>query len=101
MGDVRSKEEFDGACFWPSGATAGAGRAGRLPGALHLPADALRDGRDEWERPEELRQLFVNAGVRPERGTVAYCTIGNRARQAWSPLTYLRGHPDAGIYDGS
>jgi thiosulfate/3-mercaptopyruvate sulfurtransferase len=99
--DVRSKEEFDGERFWPSGATAGAGRAGRLPGALHLPADALRTEQDEWKRPEELRQLFEQAGIRPERSTVAYCTIGNRASQAWFALTYLLGHPDAGVYYGS
>ena len=99
--DVRSQEEFDGERFWPSGATAGAGRAGRLPGALHLHAEALRDDRDEWKRPEELRRLFADAGVGLEQPVVAYCTIANRASQAWFALTYLLGHPAAGVYYGS
>jgi thiosulfate/3-mercaptopyruvate sulfurtransferase len=39
--DVRSHAEFDGERFWPSGATEGAGRAGRVPGAVWLPVEVV------------------------------------------------------------
>jgi thiosulfate/3-mercaptopyruvate sulfurtransferase len=101
MLDVRSTEEFDGERFWPSGATEGAGRAGRLPGAIHLPADALRDEHGEWKSREQLRDLVRAAGVSPAKPIVAYCTIGNRASQAWFALAYLLEYPDVSVYYGS
>lgn len=39
-----------------------------------------------------------DAGVRPGLSTVAYCTIGNRASQAWFALAYLLGRRATGIY---
>jgi thiosulfate/3-mercaptopyruvate sulfurtransferase len=35
--DVRSREEFRGERFWPSGGMQPGGRAGHIPGALWLP----------------------------------------------------------------
>jgi 3-mercaptopyruvate sulfurtransferase SseA len=49
----------------------------------------------------ELRQLFQDRGVVPERGVVTYCTIGNRASEAALVLKYLLGYPDVRVYDGS
>jgi thiosulfate/3-mercaptopyruvate sulfurtransferase len=40
--DVRTKAEYDGDRFWPSGATEGAGRAGHIPGAVHVPIELMR-----------------------------------------------------------
>ena len=31
----------------------------------------------------------------------AYCTIGNRASQAWFTLRYLLDFPDVSVYHGS
>ena len=39
--DVRSRDEFDGERFWPSGGMEEGGRAGHVPGARHLPVDGL------------------------------------------------------------
>ena len=41
--DVRSTEEFSGERFWPSGATEDVGRAGHIPGAVHIPVEVIRD----------------------------------------------------------
>jgi thiosulfate/3-mercaptopyruvate sulfurtransferase len=99
--DVRSDPEFDGERFWPSGATAGAGRPGHIPGAVHLHADLLRTADGAFKNAAELRQLLQDRGVVPERGVVTYCTIGIRASEAALVLRYLLGYPDARVYYGS
>ena len=99
--DVRSEAEFTGERFWPSGATAGAGRSGHIPGAVHLHTDLLRTADGAFKDAAELRQLFQGRGVIPERSVVTYCTIGSRASEAAFVLKYLLGYPDVRVYDGS
>jgi thiosulfate/3-mercaptopyruvate sulfurtransferase len=99
--DVRSQAEFVGERFWPSGATAGAGRPGHIPGAVHLPIDLLHTADGAFKSAAELRQLFQGRGVVPERGVVTYCTIGARASEAALVLHYLLGYPDVRVFDGS
>ena len=99
--DVRSRAEFVGDQFWPSGAAEGAGRPGHIPGAVHLHADLLRTTDGTFKNTETLRQLFQERGVVPERSVVTYCTIGIRASEAALVLRYLLGYPDVRVYDGS
>lgn len=99
--DVRSRAEYDGERFWPSGATEGAGRAGHIPGSVHLPIERLRSEDGRFRDPDEMRRALDERGVTPDRRVVAYCTIGNRASQAWFALNHLLDHPDAGVYYGS
>lgn len=99
--DVRSQAEFVGERFWPSGATAGAGRPGHIPGAIHLNIELLHTADGAFKGAEELRQLFQERGVVPERSVVTYCTIGARASEAALVLRYLLGYPDVRVYDGS
>ena len=99
--DVRSDAEFAGERFWPSGATEGAGRPGHIPGAVHLHANLLRTADGAFKNAAELRQLFQDIGVVPERSVVTYCTIGIRASEAALVLRYLLGYPNARVYDGS
>lgn len=101
MLDVRSAAEFSGERFWPSGATEGAGRAGHIPGAVHMPAEELRDQDGAFKSPDDLRALFAEHGVAADCAVVTYCTIGNRAAQAWFALTHLLGFPGARVYSGS
>jgi thiosulfate/3-mercaptopyruvate sulfurtransferase len=99
--DVRSEAEFVGERFWPSGATAGAGRPGHIPGAVHLPIDLLHTAVGAFKDVAALRQLFQERGVVPERSVVTYCAIGVRASEAALVLRYLLGYPDVRVYDGS
>ncbi|HEU0002263.1 MAG TPA: rhodanese-like domain-containing protein [Ktedonobacteraceae bacterium] len=99
--DVRSQAEFVGERFWPSGATAGAGRPGHVPGAIHLPIDLLHTSDGAFKSTKALRQTFQERGVVPERSIVTYCTIGARASEAAMVLRYLLGYPDVRVYDGS
>jgi thiosulfate/3-mercaptopyruvate sulfurtransferase len=98
---VRSDAEFAGERFWPSGATAGAGRPGHIPGAVHLPADLLRTADGAFKNTAELRQLFQDRGVVPGRSVVTYCTIGIRASETALVLKYILEYPDVRVYDGS
>jgi thiosulfate/3-mercaptopyruvate sulfurtransferase len=99
--DVRSQAEFDGERFWPSGATEDAGRPGHIPSAVHVPFEVLRTEDGTFKSVHELRRLYQEEGVVPERGVVAYCTIGNRASQVWFVLRYLLGYTEVGVYYGS
>jgi thiosulfate/3-mercaptopyruvate sulfurtransferase len=99
--DVRSQAEFAGERFWPSGATAGAGRPGHIPGAVHLHTDLLHTADGAFKSAAMLRQLFQERGVAASRSIVTYCTIGARASEAALVLRYLLGYPDVRVYDGS
>jgi len=93
--DVRSLEEFTGERFWPSGATEGAGRSGRIPGAAWVSVDTVAGDLDE------VRAACEAAGVVPQRHVVVYCTIGNRASVVWYVLRHRLGYPRVSVYYGS
>ncbi len=99
--DTRSQAEYDGERFWPSGATEGAGRAGHIPGAVHVPIELLRTDDGSFRNADEMRQTLQDRGVTAQSEVVTYCTIGNRASQAWFALTYLLGYRDVRVYYGS
>lgn len=99
--DVRSRAEFVGERFWPSGATENAGRAGHIPGAVHVPFDLVRDERGTLRSVSELRGLYEASGIGRDQRVVTYCTIGNRASQVWFVLKYVLGYPDVSVYYGS
>ncbi len=99
--DVRSRAEFEGERFWPSGATENAGRSGHIPGALHLPFDLLLDADRRLKDPGEIRAICDAHGVEPDGRVVTYCTIGNRASLVWFVLRHVLGLPDVAVYYGS
>lgn len=96
--DVRSEAEFTGERFWPSGAPESKGRPGHIPGAIHLPIDALRTSDGEFRSADDLRAALEERGVTPASSIVTYCTIGNRAAQAWFALSELLGYDDVRVY---
>jgi thiosulfate/3-mercaptopyruvate sulfurtransferase len=96
--DVRSELEFAGEHFWPSGATEDSGRTGHLPGARSVPIDLLRAEDDTFRSAEEMRDALSSAGITPEQQVITYCTIGNRASQAWFALSYLLDYPNVTVY---
>ena len=99
--DVRSEAEYRGERFWPSGATEDAGRAGHIPGAVNVPIDLLRAEDGTQKSPDDLRRALEKAGVTKDKTVITYCTIGNRASEAWFALTHLLDYPNARVYYGS
>jgi thiosulfate/3-mercaptopyruvate sulfurtransferase len=91
--DVRRDSEY-------TGVEVRAKHGGHIPGAVNvLWKDALRD---DWmlKDPEELEQMYIDAGFGPETATVTYCQAGVRAAFTHLVLTAL-GHDDVRTYDGS
>jgi thiosulfate/3-mercaptopyruvate sulfurtransferase len=99
--DVRSRAEYQGERFWPSGASEPNGRAGHVPFAIHQPIEGLYDDRGAFRPLTELRDLFSSVDVDDGKEIITYCTIGGRAATAWFVLTYLFGRDRVRVYDGS
>jgi thiosulfate/3-mercaptopyruvate sulfurtransferase len=99
--DVRSRAEYVGENFWPSGAPYDTGRAGRIPGSIHMPVESVRSDDGVYVDVAALRALFEEKGVTPDQSIITYCTIGNRASQAWFVLTQLLGYTKVRVYYGS
>ena len=81
----------------------GEGRAGRVPGAKHLHAEALMDPESGTFRPEEgLTAKLHEAGVPEDRDEpiIAYCNGGVAATVPLFAL-YRLGYKNLANYDGS
>jgi thiosulfate/3-mercaptopyruvate sulfurtransferase len=96
--DTRSELEFSGERFWPSGASEDVGRAGHLPGAINIPIDRFVSDGGAFRGEGEISAALEGAGIASDRRVIAYCTIGNRASQAWFALTHLLGFADVQVY---
>jgi thiosulfate/3-mercaptopyruvate sulfurtransferase len=99
--DVRTRAEFDGERFWPSGGMEPGGRAGHVPSAVHQSVDGLQDARGAYRPTAEIRRAFSAIDVDGHQELITYCTIGGRATTAWFALTYLLGRDHVRVYDGS
>jgi len=99
--DVRSRDEYRGERFWPSGGLEPGGRAGHVPSAVHQPIDGLYDERGAFRDAAALRSVFCATDLDGEDELITYCTIGGRACTAWFVLTYLLGRDRVQVYDGS
>jgi thiosulfate/3-mercaptopyruvate sulfurtransferase len=98
--DVRTREEYEGERFWPSGGMQPDGRPGHVPSALRFDPGDLYDGRGAFRSAEELRHQFAPV-MTDDRAVITYCTIGGRASTAWFVLTHLLDRHDVRVYDGS
>ncbi len=100
--DVRSPDEYTGRLLhmvnYPQ---EGAQRGGHIPTARSIPwARAARED-GTFKSAAELRDLYGNEDVTPDKQVVAYCRIGERSAHTWFVLTQLLGYPNVRNYDGS
>ena len=100
--DVRSPQEFSGDLVAPPGyEQEGAQRGGHIPTAQSIPwARAVRDD-GTFKPADELRELYEDKGVTPDKAVTAYCRIGERSAHTWFVLRELLGYRDVRNYDGS
>lgn len=77
-------------------------REGRIPGAVSIPWTAVVEpGPVPYYRPpDELRRLFEDAGVTPDKTVVVSGLHGVSAAQTYVALKLL-GYPSVRVYDGS
>jgi thiosulfate/3-mercaptopyruvate sulfurtransferase len=100
--DVRSPQEYSGDLIAPPGyEQEGAQRGGHIPSAQSIPwASAVRDD-GTFKSADELKQLYGDKGVTPDKKVTAYCRIGERSAHTWFVLRELLGYEDVENYDGS
>lgn len=96
IADARSPERFAGTSPEPRPGL----ESGHIPGARNLPMTALYDADGRFRPPHELRQLFVDHGIDPERPFVASCGSGVTANSLIFAARLL-GNRDTRLYDGS
>jgi thiosulfate/3-mercaptopyruvate sulfurtransferase len=77
-------------------------RGGHIPGAANIPwAQAVRETDGTFKNVQELRSLYQEKGITPDKEVIAYCRIGERSSHTWFVLKYLLGYPSVRNYDGS
>ncbi len=101
MVDVRSPEEFSGELIAPPELDETAQRGGHIPGASNVPVPTNLQDDGRFLPPEELRELYAEAGIDGDESVVTYCRVGERSAIAWFALSELLGYEDVHNYDGS
>lgn len=75
---------------------------GHIPGAVNInyPRNALAESPKYWKPMDELRAMYVEAGVTPDKRVVPYCSTGVRSSVTFFTLRLI-GYQDVGLYTGS
>lgn len=95
--DSREPAEFRGS---PAAPTYGAARKGHIPGAVNLSWRSVLDAEGRLLPAEELQDILIPRGIRPDARIVTYCTGGVRSAHTWYVLHSL-GYPVVANYSGS
>ena len=99
--DVRSPEEFTGQILAPPGLNETAQRGGHIPGAANIPWSQVVREDGTFKSPSELKTLYEDQGVSPEKEVITYCRIGERSSHSWFVLKELLNYDNVRNYDGS
>jgi thiosulfate/3-mercaptopyruvate sulfurtransferase len=100
--DVRSPEEFRGEKLAPDHLPQEQSQVpGHLAGAANIPWALAANDDGTFKSADELRAIYEERGITPEREVIAYCRIGERSSHTWFALHELLGYPDVKNYDGS
>ena len=100
--DVRSPDEFAGRLMAPAHLPQEqAQRAGHIPTAKNVPWSKAAEDDGTFKTDDQLEALYGDAGIDPDRETIAYCRIGERSAHTWFVLHELLDRPHVKNYDGS
>jgi len=99
--DVRSPDEFTVKILSPPGLPETCQRGGHIPKAQNIPWGMACNEDGTFKNADELKELYANKGVTPDKDVIAYCRIGERSSHSWFALKYLLGYPNVKNYDGS
>jgi thiosulfate/3-mercaptopyruvate sulfurtransferase len=91
--DARSDGEY-------CGTTVRAARGGAIPGAVHIEWTRNLSPDGTFKPAHELRKMYEEAGITPDREIIAYCHGGYRAAHSYVALRLL-GYPRVSNYVGS
>ena len=100
--DVRSPDEFAGRLLAPAHLPQEQSqRGGHIPTARNIPWSKAANDDGTFRSDDDLRTLYVDAGVDLATDTIAYCRIGERSAHTWFVLHELLGVQNVKNYDGS
>jgi thiosulfate/3-mercaptopyruvate sulfurtransferase len=91
--DTRSDAEYEGTLVR-------AKRGGAVPGAVHIEWTRNLSPSGDFKPAGELKKMYEDAGVTPEREVITYCQGGYRAAHSYLALRLL-GYPRVRMYIGS
>jgi thiosulfate/3-mercaptopyruvate sulfurtransferase len=91
--DTRTDGEY-------TGAAVRARRGGAVPGAIHIEWTRNLTPSGDFKPAAELRRMYEDAGVTPDREVISYCQGGYRAAHSYVVLRLL-GYPRVRLYVGS
>jgi thiosulfate/3-mercaptopyruvate sulfurtransferase len=91
--DTRTDAEHEGSLVR-------ARRGGAVPGAVHIEWTRNLAESGEFKSADELKQMYQDAGVTPDREVITYCQGGYRAANSYLALRLL-GYPRVRMYIGS
>ncbi|OFW11445.1 MAG: hypothetical protein A3H96_00645 [Acidobacteria bacterium RIFCSPLOWO2_02_FULL_67_36] len=75
-------------------------RGGAVPGAVHIEWTRNLTPNGDFKPADELRKMYEDAGVTPDREVITYCQGGYRAAHSYIALRLL-GYPRVRMYIGS
>lgn len=100
--DVRSPAEYKGEITappeYPNEQTQ---RGGHIPGAVNIPWAKAVSEDGTFKDIEEIRRLYQENGVTPDKEVIVYCRIGERAAFTYFVLRHLLNYKNVKVYDGS
>jgi thiosulfate/3-mercaptopyruvate sulfurtransferase len=91
--DTRTDGEY-------TGAAVRARRGGAVPGAVHIEWTRNLTPAGDFKPASELKKMYEDAGVTPDREVITYCQGGYRAANSYLALRLL-GYPRVRMYVGS
>ena len=91
--DTRTDGEY-------TGEVVRARRGGAVPGAVHIEWTRNLTTSGEFKPAAELKQMYEDAGVTPDREVLTYCQGGYRAAHSYLALRLI-GYPRVRMYIGS
>ena len=99
--DVRSNDEFTGKILAPKGLKELSQRPGHIPGASNIPWSKAVNDDGTFKSIEELKAIYEQEDITPDKEIIAYCRIGERSAHSWFVLNELLEYPNVRNYDGS
>jgi thiosulfate/3-mercaptopyruvate sulfurtransferase len=100
--DVRSPEEFRGELLAPPHLPQEQAQVpGHIPGASNITWAKAANEDGTFKSANELKELYEEEGITPDKEIVTYCRIGERSSHSWFVLKELLGYGNVRNYDGS